>query len=298
MALSEKDISEINRRYVAGEGTSALARVFHISPAAVRYHLKKEGTYVAPDAQDQTMESDADLGIGEDDQAPDPLAALMNDPKFAKLIDAAVTARMAQMGAIPTPSTQSEDFKAFTAALAHLIEVNAMQQPGYSKPIPAEELDRRAAGCVEMKALLKNYEAQTNPPLYLLGAKFFECTNAIMYEAGTQIRTYMPPAENWMPQNEPAQKVYAAMFQWIGGKTPDIGDQLESAMIASKGPPLVTGALNAAQRRGPVEVVDAPRQDVGRKRVAGTIVPERRDVSMAERASGPAGPVFIGDAAA
>jgi hypothetical protein len=204
------------------------------------------------------------------------------------------------MGA-PTsaPATQSEDFKAFTETLKHLIEVNSMQQAGYIRPMSADEVDRRAAGLIEMRALLREYEEKGTPPLYVVGENdiFFECANAVEYGPGSQIRTYLPPSENFIPKNEQAEMVYAAMVQWIGGKTPGIGEQVEAAIIASKqAPPLVTGALQPERRPGLVELVDEPKVDVSRKRVSGTIVPERHGLGVADRAA--TGPVFVGEQAA
>lgn len=289
MALSKDQIDEMLARRKAGETRKVLADAFDVSEATVKYHEDK----VAKSASDPEAPSDADLGIGEEDEVEtvDHLAAMFNDPRFAKHLDALVAARVAQMGVVPAvSSTQSEDFKAFTASLAHLIEVNAMQQPGYVKPVPAEEVDRRAAGYVEMKALLKDYEAKGDAPLYLLGDFFFECTNALSFEAGQQIRTYLPPAEHFIPKNEPAEKVYAAMIQWIGGKTPDIGDLVEAAERDSR-IPLVTGALNPLRAKGLVEAVDAPVKPMVRNRVLGTIAPERHGaVSMNQ----PTGPTFVG----
>jgi hypothetical protein len=289
MALTDKDVNSIASRFKDGEGIGALALAFEVSPAAVRYHLKKKGL-IGESEPEETRETDSDLGIGEEDAANSSaaLAALMANPALQKLIDAAVAARVAQLVPSSAPAGNSDAFNAFTQTLTHLIEVQSMQQAGYIKPLSAEEVDRRAAGYVEMKALLAKYEAENTPPLYLLGdGGFFECANAVTYEAGQQIRTYIPPAENFLPKNAQAEKVHAAMLQWIGGTTPDIGEQVESAMIASKQAPLVTGALNGMPKRGPVEVVDAPVQDVRRKRVAGTLVQERHGIDAAGRAMGP-----------
>jgi hypothetical protein len=169
-----------------------------------------------------------------------------------------------------------------------MFEVQTMQQPGYIKPLSVEEVDRRANGYVQMKALLKKFEAESRPPLYLLTEMFFECTNALRFEPGQQIRTFLPPSESFQPQNAEAEQVYAAMFQWIGGKTPDIAEQVEEAERNSHLPPLVGSLMQAPRGAKPlVEALDAPLKDVSRKRSAGTIVPERRDVSMAERVAGP-----------
>lgn len=304
MALSEKQVDAIVAGYARGkgDGISALAQANGVSPSTIKYHLKKHGALAGSPAAspDDEAESDEDLGIGQETAVRDGLAAMMASPEMQRLIDAAVASKLAQMGAPVQGPAQTEDFKAFTASLAHLIEVNAMQQPGYSKPLSAEEVDRRASGLVEMKALLEQYERAGTPPLYLLQDGFFECTNALEFQPGSQIRTYLPPAESFVPKNPEAERVYAAMMQWIGGPTLGIGEQVEAAMIASKNlAPLVTGALNPmAGKRGLVELVNVPVTDVSRKRMSGTLVPERHDISLAERAAGPQGPVFVGDRAA
>lgn len=286
MALTKDQVEEMVSRRAAGESRKALAEAFSVSEQTVMYH-EKRAVKAAPDPERPT---DDDLGIGEEDAPqPDALSVLMANPDFAKVIDAAVAARLAQMSApVAQADNRSEDFKAFTATLTHLIEIQSMQQAGYVKPIPAAEIDRRAAGLIEMKALLEKYEAAGDAPLYLLGDFFFECTNALSFEAGQQIRTYLPPAEHFVPQNEAARKVYAAMLQWIGGHTPHIGDLVEAAERESRIP--VVGSALVPQKKALVEAIDAPKQDMGRKRVAGTIVPERHGAATGQ----PLGPVFVG----
>lgn len=294
MALSETDVLDIVKRYDRGEGeeVGALATAFNVSDQTIRYQLKKRNVYKT-DAPKH--ESDTDLGIGEDDVPADngaALSALMADPKFASIIDAAVQARLATMGgaASAAPMSRSEDFAAFTETLKHILSVQAMQQPGYIKPLPADEIDRRADGYVQMNALLKQYERAGTAPEYVIGeGGFFECTNAISFQPGSRIRTYLPPAESFQPQNAEARAVMDAMFQWIGGQTPGIGELVEAAQREAHLPPLVTGSMQPVQRPGRVELVDGPKVDVSRKRVAGSIVPERRDVAPGH----PTGPVFV-----
>lgn len=304
MALSKKQVDDIVARFDHGNGEDipALAAEFKVAPTSIRYHLKRAGALDAP--SDPERPSDMELGIGEDD-APrmNDLAALLADPSMQKLIDAAVASRLAQMGApvAVAPDSQTDQMRAFTASLAHLIEVQSMQQAGYIKPLAAEEIDRRASAYVEMKALLADLEVKGNAPEYIVGESgFFECTNAIEFQSGQTIRTYLYPVEDFVPRNRAAEQVHELMIVWIGGHTPGIGEQVEAAMrAANQSAPLVTGTLTPDRTRsGRVELVDTPNQPQKRKRVAGTVVAERHDVSLAERAAGPQGPVFIGDRAA
>jgi hypothetical protein len=315
MSLKAIQIINIGRQFQAGKSVDDLAAAYGVGSEVIRFHLKQKGLLTdniaaeaAPVEQpagpefthDDEHPSDADLGVGEEVRAPAmDLNALMANPEFAKLVDQAVAARLAQVAPAAASDSRSEEMKGFVASLAHLIEVQAMQQPGYIKPISAEELDRRAGGLVKMKALLKDFEAKGCAPLYLVGeGGFFECTNAQEFQPGDQIKTYLPPSENFIPRNREAEEVYGAMLVWIGGHTPGIGEQVEAAMQAAHGQvPLVTGALNPGQPKSKVELVHAPRVPVGPRRQAGTIVPERHDVSLAERAAGPQGPVFVGDRA-
>lgn len=308
MALSKDQVQAIVARRASGEKSKALAGEFGVSEATIKYHVDRAAQAATPAVigppatvlSGPEFPSDADLGIGEEIDEPvrDPLTDIFNDPRFAAQLDALVMARVAQMGIAPSAGpARSEEFSAFTETLKHLINVNASQQPGYQKPLPADEVDRRAAGYVEMTALLKTYEKEDNAPLYLLGDFFFECTNAISFEPGQQIRTYLAPSESFIPKNEPAEKVYAAMMQWIGGETPHIGDQVEAAMREAHKAPLVTGALNTVRPKGVVELVDAPKQDMNKKRVLGTIQPERHGNGQSVNQQ-PVGPSFGADAVA
>lgn len=258
---------------------------------------------------DAQFPTDEELGIGEPVQATeaDWLEMLAANKDIKHLIDAAVNQRLAQMGmaagmgaAVGAAPASNQAFEAFTATVRHLIDSQAMQQPGYIKPLPAHELDHRLGGKIEMEALLLKYEAAGTAPLWTVGENgFFECTNALEFAEGDKIRTFLPPAEDFIPENEQARKVHAAMMTWLGGRTPGIGEQVEAAMIAAKQPPLISSVMQAPRQTGPVELVERPSvvepNIASRKRRSmGTVVPERREVSMAERMSGPSGPVFGG----
>ena len=279
--------------------------------AARRKYTRRTPKASMPQAADATVAlTDEELGIGIEDEPariPDPLEALLADPRMSKLLDAAVAARIAQMGmgATPQPASAGLDngaLVAFTETIRHLIDTNAQQQPGYIKPLPAEEVDRRAAGRIEMFALLKRYEQMGLAPAWIVGdGGFFECNNAQQFKPGAKIRMYLPPPEDFLPDNEPAAEVHRAQLQWLGGRTPHISETVadfESSRAAAAHGPLVTGAMQPARPAGPVELVeDAPLKPApSRKRVMGTIAPERRDVSLADRAAGglAQGPTFVG----
>jgi hypothetical protein len=172
-----------------------------------------------------------------------------------------------------------------------MIEVSQAQQPGYIKPLPAHEVDRRSNAYVEMKALLKRYEQEGNAPLYTLGeGGMFECTNAVEYRPFSKIRTFLPPPEDAIPENEAAKRVHEQMIIWIGGHTPDIGDQIEKAMREAHQAPLVSSSIAPTAPRGPITLVeDAPTPDKASmrpRRQAGTLVTERHGMSHGE-AMGP-----------
>jgi len=307
MTVSDIDVTAICQRFNRGEGETvpALAAAYGLTAAQVRYYLKKEGQLSAPstiEAAKAPFETDEELGIGVDDDAPDPnatLAALMANPALAALIDQAVAARVAQLGVSQSAMPQgSEAFAAFTQTLKHLIDTQAMQQPGYIKPLPADEIDRRAAGKVEMFALLRDYERRGEAPLWEIGeGGFFECTNAMEFPEGAEIRTFLPPPEDFIPKNEPAERVHAAMMQWLGGPTPDIGEQVEAAHKAAHAP-LISSAPIAAGNTGPVQIVTMPGASKApprpKRRGMGTIVTEPREIGPGAPGSapGPRGPSF------
>lgn len=272
------------------------------SPAQIAHAARlAEANRARAQAKRQATDSsptDEELGIGvEDADAPaDAIASMLANPALQSLIDAAVTARLAQMGAPAGQTTVSnEAFAQLAATLGRMIEVNAIQQPGYIKPLSADEVDRRTAGLVEMQALLERYEAEGTPPEYYVGeGGFFECTNALEFKEGQPVAMYLPPPEDFKPINKPARKVMAAMMQWIGGPTPEIGEQLKQAQIAAKAPP-VLGAKNVAKPL--VQVLDIPEKSekaADKRRQMGTLVPEVREISMAQRAGEPTGPTFVG----
>lgn len=233
------------------------------------------------------METDEELGIGEEDEptavkepgAPEGVAALtalLRHPTVAALIEDAVAARLAAA----TPASVADGHvKAIADAVERLALVHAAQQPGYQKPIPQAELERRAAGYVEMTALIEDCRSRAAQgqrsamPLYTLLDDLY--AGDILFVAGEQIRTLIPPNEQMQPENEAAERVFAAMLQWIGGKQPDIGERLAEEMAGRKNAIFGTpGTMQTA----PVELVErAPgdtRRQVGASRTLGTVVPE------------------------
>lgn len=261
-----------------------------------------------PASDTSATETDEALGIGEDD-APegDAMAALMGDPRFAALIEAAVAQRLAAMGGAPAPAAAAlnpDAFATLAQTLGRMIEVNAMQQPGYIKPLPAADIERRLAGKIEMDALLEDFQRKGTAPHWVVGeGGFFECTNAQEFNQGDELRTYLPPPEDFVPLNDEARRVQAAQMQWLGGRTPSIGEQVEAAMQARNSAPLVMGSLQPDPKPSRVELVkrtDGNTTSGGKKRrTMGTVVQEARDVSLADRAAGVAqGPVFVGAEAA
>ena len=127
------------------------------------------------------MDDDA-LGIGEVDDAPeasDGLAALMANPALSKLIDAAVAARLAKMGGEPVPASSGgldgDAIDRLAGTIGRMMELTHMQQPGYIKPLPVDEVERRLNGKIELDALLVRYERLGTAPLWTIGEKgFFE----------------------------------------------------------------------------------------------------------------------------
>lgn len=309
MALSEKHIDEIVALYDGGAGDTLadLASAYpSLSKAAIIYHLKQRGVYRTTPRTEKTtvsvsnQSSDEDLGIGEEDTPTTDLAALLANPALAKLIDEAVAARVAQLAgpAVIAASPQTDAFTAAIEMMKHMIDAQSEQLPGYIKPLPAEELDRRASGRVEMFALLEDYERRGMAPLWTVGESgFVECTNMQEFNEGEQIRTYLPPVEDFIPENEAAEKVHAAMMRWLGGATPEIGEQVKQAHLNSKLPPLITGSMEPDRRASPVERVQsttgaAPVKAGAKRRTMGTIVPERRDVTPGARSGEATGPAF------
>ena len=309
MALSAKQVAEIVGRYNAGEGddVEALASAYEVGAAAIRYQLKKAGVFKA-EAESAKL-SDADLGIEHDDAphgpAPAAMADLLKNPAFAALIDQAVAQRLAQMGG--APAAPVNETTSVVKAIERLLEVQALQQPGYIKPISVGEMDRRAAGHVEMLAQIEHARArnaQTGSkdyiPHYILGTNFYECTNAILYAEGSEIRTFIQPGESFVPMNETARLIHAAMITSIGGPSPEIGARIAEAMLAAKDAGDIPVVGSTAPNAGPnaVEIVPtAKRHDVSPKRVLGSITPETRGTSMPVQpgvTQQPSGPVFVG----
>lgn len=310
--LSEAQVDEVIALYARGTGDSVgtLAKAYGVAPLVIFNKLKKHGE-LAAQQESETMgpsfdnSEDADEGFGSSAAGAD-LAALFASPEMQQMIAQAVAERVAAMASpnISADAPATETLRVFADTVKHMLDINAMQQPGYQKPLPADEIDRRIAGKVEMFALIETLQADNDPPLWTIGPNgFFECGNAQEFLPGMQIRTYLPPAEDFIPNNDAARRMHAAMMRWLGTPTPEIGEQVKMAQMNAKLPPMVSGSLQPIRQSSPVEVVNAAQAPMPKKRALGTVVPERREMSMAERVAAgaggdPQGPIFVGEAAA
>lgn len=316
MALSKEHIDEIVELYDGGKGDSItdLARTYGVTKLGITYHLQKRGVYAAvtaksekpvSDVEDLVGEDDAALGIGEADG--DDMDALMVNPKFAQAVEAVVDARMKAAGAAPRePRTDAAAFEAFLDTFSnrfdHMIEVQAEQRPGYIKPLSADEVDGRRKGRVDMFALLRDYKTRNVWPHYLLGDEsnpFYgpSPNGDILYEAGQEIYTRLPPAEGFKPLNEEAVAVYEAYRRWVGDAIP-IADLIAQAAADARGgaPSPEIAEVNMRTPDAEVRLVDKPARDVGAKRVLGNLTPEKRGVGMPKQTgvvAQPAGPTFV-----
>lgn len=202
------------------------------------------------------------------------LAAVMADPTIqaamAKMIDAAVAARMTQAAAPQSEMTQ------LVAMMGKMLEVNASQMPGYFKPLPQDVVESRLQGRVDMFTLLKSYKDAGTPPAYFVGPNGFY-GGSVEYKDGEPIRMYLPPTEDMVPcfddKGDPqagfeagsrAVKVLEAQRRWLGTPTRDIADQLSDALIEShnvgrSAVPMV-GDETTIMPAGPVVAVDTDRR--------------------------------------
>jgi hypothetical protein len=270
-------------------------------------------------AQGPTFADEADeaLGIGVDDEAAPSsdiggvdMAKLMAHPAFAAAIESIVEARLKQAAPAPasTGSTGSEAaFNAFLSKFDHMLEVQAEQRPGYIKPLSADEVDARARGKRDMFALLKQFKAEGVWPHYLLlgseneqaGAFYGPSPNGPMiYQAGQEIKTRLPPAETFQPLNEPAVRVFEAYKRWVGEVIP-VDELIAQAAAAARGQSNAPEVEHETRTLDPeVMVVDVPKREVGPKRVLGTITPELRGKPMPGQpnvVAQPTGPIFVGE---
>lgn len=310
-AVSERMIDEWVTLHGGGAGESieTIATVYKMSGHVVRHHLKKRGA-LTPSAEPAEMdpESDEALGIGQDEDADDgaaSLEALMANPAFEKLLEAAVARKMAEMGhqAPQQSATGSLALNAFLEKIEHVIGVRDEQRAGYMKPLSAEEMDARRRGDADMRALLKQFKAEGVWPKYLIvgegpGAFFYgpSPNGDISYEAGQEINCRLPPSELFQPLNEPAARIIEAYRRSVGEPVP-IEDLVAQAIINARGGVQAPQVEQTAKVIDPdVQLVDAPKRDVGPKRTFGTITPELRGKSMPSQpgvSAQPAGPIFV-----
>ena len=304
-----------------GEPITTIADAYKTTVAAVRYHLKKRGELDAKpeDANPEsgTMEfnetDDADLGIGDprpEQAAPVSLDALMSDPRFEQLLEAAVAAKMKAMGQEATapgaaeslggPAQAAKVFEQYLSRFEHLLEARDQQQPGFIKPLTADELDARRDAKVEMFALLGRMKREGRWPQYVLSDDsnpFYGDSpmGLMLYSPGQTINTRKPPAECFRPVNDAAIEVFTLYKRWVG-QVVTAEELLRQAAMEAMGArsPEFQEDLRTAEPE--VMLVDAPLVDVGAKRVLGTLVPEVRGRNMPKQpgiSDQPLGPIFV-----
>lgn len=257
--------------------------------------------------------TDNDLGIAEPDpeaeaalaaheaakRHADAMATILTSPAFAAAVDAAVEARLKAMGAtLGSVPAGGNDLTALIDKLAQAIDRSsnsaASQQPGYVKPLSADEIERRAEAFVEMQAILKEGREKfrqgesglTCRPTYLL-KDYLHAADRLWFAGDTIFWDDIPNTE-MEPQNDIAKRVYAAFERWLGGgQQPSLIDQVIAARnerLGIAGAPSLPDPVALQERRpgydlqrqsSRIEQVPGTiRQDIGPTRTLGTIVPE------------------------
>jgi hypothetical protein len=264
---------------------------------------------LAYDARQRAHRAQPASAIEGADERADPLAALMADPamaaRLAALIDVAVQARLGSAG--QTSNTTSE-MGELAKTFGKMLEIQAMQMPGYYKPLPQEEVEKRLAGKVEFFALLERFKAAGTPPRYYVGpGKFY--AGAVQHEDGMPIDTYLPPPEDFLPcyegpggqaAGERAEQVMRAQMQWLGGPSPDIATRVSEAEAEAhaRAIPLV-GNEPPGPKPSPVQLVPGVKVREANVRPAfaamgETVVPGMGAATLAQGRGAPArGPAFV-----
>lgn len=309
-ALTEVQVDEIVEQYNCGFGKTipVLAREYDVAPASIRYRLQNRGVLNTgvPMTQPPVRDEIPALSLEEAAPAAPDMAALMADPAVREMLDQLVANRMAEMIAQAAPQVATAAAAVpdqnFANVMGRFVELLSIQQPGYQKPLAADEMQSRLDGKVEMEALLAShkraYERNNSHvlPKWRVGEKgFFECVDAIELWEGNKFSTYLAPVEDFEPLNDEAEAVYAAMMKWLGGSTPDIGEMVKNAHLAAHERVIVPGAMVSSVPKGPLVNVERdagsdepPRQ---RKRQFGTLVDEPRQI-VGGTASEPVGPAY------
>lgn len=282
MAFSPDQVAKITTDFTSArnEGSTitaaveALAADFGCSTATIRVHLKKANLIGEGVTSENLIQSDEELGIGVDDEATapttDPMAALLANPEFKKIFDAAVAFKAAQ-----TAPMAGKSDPAFLKAIERLLEIQSMQQPGYIKPLSADEIERRADGQATMFRLLARFEQEGTPPLWLLQDLWYVDDNLV--EAGQKIETYRAPSESMMPLNDEALAVHNAMMQWLGTPTSSFEKQRELGYEAARKAEVpLHGGMPSSLVPAPFRIVSTEKVDVSPPRLLGTLVPENR----------------------
>jgi hypothetical protein len=253
-------------------------------------------------------DSDEDLGIGADDGAAPAAAdfgALLNDPRFAAMIETIVGQRMAQAGAVAAPGGFSPEYAALLDRIERSLSAKDEQRPGYMKPLTADELASRQEGEASMWRLID--EARTRAkrggewPRYLLGDIFHGPSPAgpVLYSAGQEINWTGAPAECFSPLNDSAAEIYVAYKQWVG-EIISVDDLLRKAAAEARGGVAIPDTALVRSGAEDIQVIDAPIRDMTPKRILGTSGLEVRGTPT-PRGPGvtqaPVGPIYVGDAA-
>jgi|FreactcultureFD7_1027221.scaffolds.fasta_scaffold06407_3 hypothetical protein len=255
--------------------------------------------------------SDEELGVGEETEAERKaeeaarITAAMADPVIATAIDQLVQQRVTELAASPQTAPTGVDFIAAIRVLAQEMATainrstaaTVEQIPGHVKPIPAEEVEKRAAAWVELQSQLievsrryaaaierKNqYEAERETPIYWLGEDFYgpgEVGNEV-YVRGETIRWFGVPGIYMEPRNDIANRLCELAWTYLGNEgapTPEqLADKAQQMMKPSApGSPLpeLASLLSARGQRRPMasrvsEMGIAERQPDG---IVGTVV--------------------------
>jgi len=246
---------------MAGRMVQSEIRLGPLRPASPPPELARDGVVERDRAEENATgglpeePSDADLGIGQQDNEI--------GPQIEALVEAAVRKRLAELGAAP-PDPNNATMMALVTAIERSTSVHAAQLPGYHKPLPADEIDRRAQGFVDMQALIDKARRDGDELRYrLVGQPLF--AGEIEYRPGSEIVTFLYPNEHMQPLTKAATAVHRAFMQWIGGPQQGIAERVYEAEIERRQRGQIPGTT-PFQRAGlpensPVQIVADPPEE-------------------------------------
>ncbi len=258
-------------------------------------NLKRNRAATSAQGPDFGQERPAAMGAEEDDTSLGIGLPSVEDVTSSRAFrDAVSDAVKAAMAERPPAGQAPADWADFMSNMRQLTEAFQVQSPGFNKPLPPEEVAKRASGrdeffrlIMEAAAAVENFgrmgaKSRDLVPEYLVGSGGILANTdqgEQMFSPGQRLFYTEAPPKDFLPLNLRAGEIMHAQMQWLGLASPGVETLVKNGLITAEGgDPMAEDQKRTNRNNQFAEIVpDSGVVSVGARRIMGATVEESSD---------------------